>query len=460
MTEKNTSALTAISPIDGRYASKTKDLRDIFSEFGLIKYRILVELRYLCALSQCQEIKEISPFDKNTNAYLESIITHFSLIEGVHVKTIERTVNHDVKAIEYFLIEKLQKHKILRNSTHFLHFGLTSEDVNSLSYALMLTEARRLLVKKMEEVLSEILNLVVATKNTPMLSKTHGQSASPTTMSKELANVAHRLLRQIRTFKRTEILAKFSGAVGNFNAHYIAYAKVDWHSFAKNFVESLGVSYLRFATQIEPHDYIAEYFQTLGRFNTILIDFSRDIWAYISIGHFKQKMRMGEVGSSTMPHKINPIDFENAEGNLGLANALGNYFAAKLPISRWQRDLSDSTVLRNLGVCCAHSIIAYDSLLQGISKLMLDEKNLMRELDNHLEVLAEAVQTVMRRYHIAHPYEKLKALTRGEKINTKLLENFIKNLDIPEAAKKELLNLTPAKYIGDAKNFDIKVLKP
>ncbi len=460
MKEKNTSALTAISPIDGRYANKTKDLVNIFSEFGLMKYRILVELRYLCALAKCQEIKEILPFNSDTKTYLEHIISNFSLTNAKHIKNIEHTVNHDVKAIEYFLREKLQEHKILKNSTYFLHFGLTSEDVNSLSYALMLVEARRLLLKKMEEVLSAILNLVVKTKNTPMLAKTHGQPASPTTMSKELANVAHRLSRQIRTFKHTEILAKFSGAVGNFNAHYIAYAKIDWHSFAKNFVESLDISYLRFATQIEPHDYIAEYFQTLGRFNTILIDFSRDIWAYISIGHFKQKMRAGEVGSSTMPHKVNPINFENAEGNLGLANALGDYFAAKLPISRWQRDLSDSTVLRNLGVCCAHSIIAYDSLLQGISGIMLDENNLMSELNNHLEVLAEAVQTVMRRYHVAYSYEKLKIFTRGEKINKELLENFIKNLNIPEEAKKELLNLTPAKYIGDAKIFDIKALKP
>ena len=445
------SSLTAISSVDGRYGRQTAALRPIFSEFGLIRYRVIVEIRWLQALAAYEGIEEIPTLSKNAQQFLNDLIANFSETQAQRVKTIEKTTNHDVKAIEYFLKESIADMPELMEISEFFHFACTSEDINNLSYALMLKEAReQVLISQMNSVISAIKELAHRYAEIPMLARTHGQPASPTTLGKEMANVVYRLQRQLAQIAEVEILGKINGAVGNYNAHLSAYPDLDWSAFSKGFVESLGLTWNPYTTQIEPHDYIAELFDAIARFNTILLDFSRDVWSYISIGYFKQRTIAGEVGSSTMPHKVNPIDFENAEGNLGVANALFHHLASKLPISRWQRDLSDSTVLRVLGVGAAHSVIAYGSCLKGISKLEVNENALMDDLKDAWEVLAEPIQTVMRRYSIAEPYEKLKALTRGQNINKETLKAFISNLEIPEPEKQRLLEMTPASYIGNA----------
>ncbi|REL35490.1 adenylosuccinate lyase [Thalassotalea euphylliae] len=448
------SALTAISPVDGRYGSKTKALRPIFSEFGLIKYRVTVEVRWLQKLAATADITEVPAFSDEANAVLDAIVANFSEEDALRVKTIEATTNHDVKAVEYFLKEKIADNAELNAVTEFIHFACTSEDINNLSHALMLKECReQVLLPVVDEILAAVKALAVEYKTIPMMARTHGQPASPTTMGKEMANVYIRLKRQREQIAQVELLGKINGAVGNYNAHLSAYPNLDWHNFSNEFVTSLGVTWNAFTTQIEPHDYIAELFDAVARFNTILIDFDRDIWAYIALGHFKQKTVAGEIGSSTMPHKVNPIDFENSEGNLGIANALFAHLAQKLPVSRWQRDLTDSTVLRNLGVGFGHALIAYAATLKGISKLEVNEKSLADELDQNWELLAEPIQTVMRRYGIEKPYEKLKELTRGKRVNAEVMREFVANLDMPEAAKAELAELTPATYIGRAVAF-------
>lgn len=445
------SALTAVSPVDGRYGGKTAALRPYFSEFGLIHHRIIVELRWLQALAKHEKIAEVPDFSAGANAVLDSIGADFSVTDAQRVKDIERTTNHDVKAVEYFLKEKIAENSEIQAVNEFFHFACTSEDINNLSYALMLKKGRdEVLLPAMQEILQQIRQLAHANAEIPMLSRTHGQPASPTTLGKEMANVAYRLQRQYAQIADVEILGKINGAVGNYNAHMSAYPDIDWEQFASEFVTSLGLSWNPYTIQIEPHDYIAELFDAIARFNTILIDFSRDIWSYISIGHFKQKVIAGEVGSSTMPHKVNPIDFENAEGNLGIANALMAHLAQKLPVSRLQRDLTDSTVLRNLGVGLGHSLIALSSLKRGISKLEANAENMAEELDQNWEVLAEPVQTVMRRYGIEQPYEKLKELTRGQRITPEALSDFIDNLELPKQVKEDLKRLTPANYIGNA----------
>jgi len=449
MTQTLTS-LTAISPVDGRYADKCQDLRDIFSEFGLIKHRSLVEVEWLKALAAHPGIPEVSALSKDGLSVLNGIIENFSLADAERVKEIERTTNHDVKAVEYFLKEKINDHAELAAISEFFHFACTSEDINNLSYGLMLSAAREKLMPVIDDVIEKLRALAHDFAEAPMLSRTHGQPASPTTMGKELANVVARLRRQRSQIADVEILGKINGAVGNYNAHLAAYPELDWPAFSENFVRHLGLTPNAYTIQIEPHDYIAELFDAYARLNTILIDLARDVWSYIALGHFKQKVIAGEVGSSTMPHKVNPIDFENAEGNLGVANALMTHLAQKLPISRWQRDLTDSTVLRTLGVGLAHSLIAYQSLLKGLNKLEINEDNLRAELDANWEVLGEAVQTVMRRHGIEEPYEKLKALTRGQRVNAERMRAFIQELEIPEADKARLLEMTPASYIGNA----------
>lgn len=442
--------LKAISPIDGRYANKVDNFREIFSEFGLIKYRVLVEIRWLQFMNRLDGIKEVN-FGDEANAILNNIVDNFDLTSANRVKEFEATTNHDVKAVEYFIKEQFAGNIELEKVLEFVHFAATSEDINNLSHALMLGDGRVELLKSQQNIIDNITKLATDNAGVSMLSRTHGQTASPTTLGKEMANVVARLNRQIDGFKGVEIMGKFNGAVGNFNAHISAYPELDWQKVSKEFITSLGVSYNKYTTQIEPHDYIAEYFHNLNRFNSILIDFCRDIWSYISNGYFKQKTIAGEVGSSTMPHKVNPIDFENGEGNLGLAVAINNHLADKLVISRWQRDLSDSTVLRNLGVSISHSQVAYLSILKGISKLEVNHAIIAKDLDNSWEVLAEPIQTVMRRYGVENAYEKLKDLTRGtDGINKKVLQEFVKHLDIPESAKIELANLTPSKYIGCA----------
>jgi len=443
--------LTAVSPIDGRYGSKTAELRPIFSEFGLIKHRVLVEIRWLQMLAANQDIAEVPALSEPANSLLDSIIDHFSIEDAEQIKTIERTTNHDVKAVEYFLKEKIADNEELMAINEFIHFACTSEDINNLSHALMLSAARsKVILPQMHQIIDAITKLAHDLSEQPMLCRTHGQPASPSTMGKEMANIAYRLTRQYKQFANVQALGKINGAVGNYNAHISAYPELNWPEIAQNFVESLGIDFNPYTIQIEPHDYIAEYFDALARFNNILIDFNRDLWSYISLGYFKQKTIAGEVGSSTMPHKVNPIDFENSEGNLGIANALLNHLSNKLPISRWQRDLTDSTVLRNLGVGVAHSLIAYSSTIRGINKLMINEKALAEDLDNTWEILAEPIQTVMRRYGVEKPYEKLKELTRGQSITAETLKNFVATLDIPEQAKQELQSLTPANYIGNA----------
>ena len=446
------SSLTAVSPVDGRYASKTSALRPIFSEYGLIRFRVMVEVRWLQRLAAHTGIAEVAPFSAEANALLNTLAENFELAHAERVKEIERTTNHDVKAVEYLLKEQAAKLPELDKISEFIHFACTSEDINNLSHALMLREGRDgVLLPLMRQTAEAIRQLAVKFAAVPMLSRTHGQPASPTTLGKELANVVYRLERQIAQVAAVPLLGKINGAVGNYNAHLSAYPDIDWEANAKQFIEGdLGLQFNPYTTQIEPHDYIAELFDAMARFNTILIDFDRDIWGYISLGYFKQRTIAGEIGSSTMPHKVNPIDFENSEGNLGIANALLQHLASKLPISRWQRDLTDSTVLRNLGVGFAHSIMAYEATLKGISKLELNETRIAADLDACWEVLAEPIQTVMRRYAIENPYEKLKELTRGKGISPEALLTFIDGLDMPAAAKAELKLLTPANYIGNA----------
>lgn len=446
------SSLTAVSPVDGRYAGRTQALRPIFSEYGLIRFRVMVEVRWLQRLAAHPQITEVPAFSAEANAILNTLAEDFSTVHAERVKEIERTTNHDVKAIEYLLKEQAAKLPELANVSEFIHFACTSEDINNLSHALMLREGRDgVLLPLMRQIAESIRELAVRFADVPMLSRTHGQPASPTTLGKELANVVYRLERQIAQVAAVPLLGKINGAVGNYNAHISAYPDIDWEANARVFIEDeLGLGFNPYTTQIEPHDYIAELFDAIARFNTILIDFDRDIWGYISLGYFKQRTIAGEIGSSTMPHKVNPIDFENSEGNLGIANALFQHLASKLPISRWQRDLTDSTVLRNLGVGFAHSIIAYEASLKGISKLELNAQKIAAELDACWEVLAEPIQTVMRRYNIENPYEKLKELTRGKGISAEALQTFIDGLEMPAQAKAELKKLTPANYIGNA----------
>jgi len=446
-------ALTAISPIDGRYADKISQLRPIFSEYGLIRFRVQVEVRWLQALAEHEAIKEVQPFSAAAMHLLDSIVSDFSEADAQRVKDIEKTTNHDVKAVEYLLKEKIAGNVELEQVSEFIHFACTSEDINNLSYALMLKEGREVLFSQIDQCIAAIKAIATETADQPMLSRTHGQSATPTTVGKEFANVVARLQRQRQQLQQVALLGKINGAVGNYNAHAVAYPDVDWAEFAQQFVQSLGLTFNPYTIQIEPHDYIAEFFHALSRFNTILLDFDRDVWGYISLGYFKQKTIAGEVGSSTMPHKVNPIDFENSEGNLGLANAIFGFLADKLPVSRWQRDLTDSTVLRNIGVGIAHTSIAIQASLKGISKLQLNAEAIEADLDANWEVLAEPIQTVMRRYGIEKPYEKLKELTRGQRINQAQMQVFIETLAIPAEAKAELLALTPRSYIGYAQRL-------
>ncbi|MCD8548277.1 MAG: adenylosuccinate lyase [Aeromonadaceae bacterium] len=445
------SALTAVSPIDGRYGDKCTALRPIFSEFGLLRFRVEVEVRWLQHLARHAGIPEVPAFSAAADAQLDAIVANFSEADAARIKAIERTTNHDVKAVEYFLKEKVADNAELNAVSEFIHFACTSEDINNNSHGLMLKTAREAVILPVcQKLVDEVKRLAHEYRDMPMLSRTHGQPASPTTLGKEMANVAYRLERQVKQIAAVEILGKINGAVGNYNAHLSAYPNVDWHAFSEQFVTSLGLTWNPYTTQIEPHDYIAELFDAIARFNTILIDFDRDIWGYICLGHFKQRTVAGEIGSSTMPHKVNPIDFENSEGNLGLANALFDHLAAKLPISRWQRDLTDSTVLRNLGVAVGYSLIAYQATLKGISKLEANEANMVADLNSNWEVLAEPIQTVMRRYGIEKPYEKLKELTRGRRVDAEGMRQFIDTLALPDEVKAELKRLTPANYIGRA----------
>lgn len=455
------STLTALSPIDGRYSNKVDSLRPYLSEYGLIKARVIVEVRWLQALANNPEIAELAPFDSETNQFLNAIIDNFSEKDAQAVKDIEKTTNHDVKAVEYFLKNKFKNNEKLVDSLEFIHFACTSEDINNLSYALMLKDSRKIVVQTMQKIVSEIAQLAKTYANQPMLSRTHGQTASPTTLGKEMANVAYRLARQVKQIQAVELLGKINGAVGNYNAHLSAYPDVDWQKHAQKFIEGeLYLTFNPYTTQIEPHDYIAELFDAVKRFNTILIDFNRDIWQYISLGFFKQKLKEGEVGSSTMPHKVNPIDFENSEGNLGVANAMLAHLGEKLPISRMQRDLSDSTVLRNIGVGFAQSMIAYEACLKGISKLEVNPQRLLEDLHNAQEVLAEPIQTVMRRYRVENPYEKLKALTRGNAMTHAMMLDFINSDElnaVSDADKQRLRQLTPASYTGNAEQQALNI---
>lgn len=445
------SQLTAISPVDGRYGSKTAALRPIFSEYGLIRHRVLVEVRWLQHLSAQKEITEVPAFSAETQKLLNAIVDDFSQQDALRVKEIESTTNHDVKAVEYLLKEKIAGNKELEAVNEFIHFACTSEDINNLSHALMLREARdTVMLELLDKLTAALSSLAKELAEQPMLAHTHGQPASPTTVGKEMANVVYRLQRQIEQIKSVPLLGKLNGAVGNYNAHLSAYPDLNWAEISKNFIESLGLEQNPYTIQIEPHDYMAELFDAFSRFNNIVMDFDRDIWTYISMGFFKQKTIAGEVGSSTMPHKVNPIDFENSEGNIGIANAIFSHLSAKLPISRMQRDLTDSTVLRNLGVGLAHCMIAYQSTLRGISKLEVNAASLNTVLDNNWEVLAEPIQTVMRRYGIEKPYEKLKELSRGQKLTEADVKAFIEKLDIPQDAKDQLSSLTPMTYIGNA----------
>jgi adenylosuccinate lyase len=444
-------SLTAISPIDGRYAAKTESLRAIFSEYGLISHRLTVEVRWLQTLSRNIDVTEVPEFSAAADALLNSIVEKFDPAQARRIKEIESTTNHDVKAVEYYLKEQVADNAELNAVSEFIHFACTSEDINNLSHALMLKSARdQIMLPLVNQVLDMINDLAHKYAAVPMMSRTHGQPATPTTLGKEFANVVHRMRRQLQQIEAVEMLGKFNGAVGNYNAHLSAYPDLDWPAISRQFVESMGLDWNPYTTQIEPHDYIAELFDALARLNTIMIDFSRDSWSYISIGYFKQKAVAGEVGSSTMPHKVNPIDFENAEGNLGIANALLTHLAQKLPVSRWQRDLTDSTVLRNLGTGIGHILIALDSLKRGIGKLEVNTDAIAADLEHNWEILAEPIQTVMRRYGVEQPYEKLKTLTRGQKIDAQAVREFVEALEIPAAAKQQLIKLTPAGYIGNA----------
>ncbi|MEQ5125681.1 adenylosuccinate lyase [Providencia alcalifaciens] len=448
------SSLTAVSPIDGRYGDKVSALRTIFSEFGLLKFRVQVEVRWLQKLAATAQIKEVPSFDANAIAYLDEIVANFCEKDAMRIKEIERTTNHDVKAVEYFLKEKVAHIPALHAVSEFIHFACTSEDINNLSHALMLKTAReKVLLPQWRQIIDKVKAMAHEYRTLPLLSRTHGQPATPSTIGKEFANVAYRLERQFRQLEQVEILGKINGAVGNYNAHIAAYPEVNWHEFSETFVTSLGIQWNPFTTQIEPHDYIAELFDCVARFNTIVLDFDRDIWGYVALNHFKQKTIAGEIGSSTMPHKVNPIDFENSEGNLGLANAVLGHLASKLPVSRWQRDLTDSTVLRNLGVGLGYALIAYQSTMKGLNKLEVNEQHLLDELDQNWEVLAEPIQTVMRRYGIEKPYEKLKELTRGKRVTAEGMKQFIDGLELPESEKERLKAMTPANYIGYAVNF-------
>lgn len=445
------SELTAITPIDGRYASKTQALREIFSEFGLLKYRVEVEVKWLDLLAGCADIEEVPTFSQQASTALHSISEHFDLQDAQRIKDIEKSTNHDVKAVEYFIKEKLADNDELNQVKEFVHFACTSEDINNLSHGLMLKAARdNVLLPYCDQLIAALKQLACEHKTVPMMARTHGQPASPTTLGKEMANVMIRLERQRQQIAAVPLLGKINGAVGNYNAHLSAYPNTDWRGMSEAFVSDLGLTWNPYTTQIEPHDYIAELFDAIARFNTILLDFDRDIWGYIALGHFSQKTLPGEIGSSTMPHKVNPIDFENSEGNLGLANALFAHLASKLPVSRWQRDLTDSTVLRNLGVAMGYSLIAYQASLKGISKLQVNQASLNAELNDNWELLAEPIQTVMRRYGIDRPYERLKELTRGKKVNQHIIAEFIDGLALPDSVKQELKALTPANYIGNA----------
>jgi adenylosuccinate lyase len=451
MTKVSLSPLTAVSPIDGRYGAKTDMLRTVFSEYGLIRYRVLVEVRWLQHLAANPAIVEVAPFSKDATALLNGLVDNFTIEHAERVKEIERTTNHDVKAVEYLIKETIADNAELLAVSEFVHFACTSEDINNLSHALMLKEGRDdIVVPALQAIHGQLTAMAVEFADVAMLARTHGQTASPTTVGKEMANVAYRLQRQLVSITAVPLLGKINGAVGNYNAHISAYPDLDWPAISQAFIESLGLEFNPYTTQIEPHDYMAELFDGLARSNTILIDFARDIWGYISLGYFKQKTIAGEVGSSTMPHKVNPIDFENAEGNLGIANALYGHLSAKLPVSRWQRDLTDSTVLRNMGVGLGYSMIAYASLDKGIGKLQLNKERLGVDLDAAWEVLAEPIQTVMRRYGIEEPYEKLKALTRGNVMDQATIQGFIDTLEIPQEAKTALKAMTPASYIGNA----------
>ena len=444
--------LNALSPLDGRYQTKLDSLRPYFSEYALIKHRAWVEVEWLKALAAEPSLKEIAAFGVDTIKELDSAIASFSEVDAMQVKAIEARTNHDVKALEYWLKEKFDGNPEIKAASEFIHFACTSEDINNLSHGLMLKTARdNVMLPFLSELMARLSELSHQLAGQPMLARTHGQTASPTTMGKEMANVVYRLQRQQKQLTENEILGKINGAVGNFNAHLSAYPDFDWASFAEKFVRHLGLTYNPMTIQIEPHDYMAELYDTLARINTILIDLNRDIWGYISVGYFKQKVKAGEIGSSTMPHKVNPIDFENSEGNLGLANAVLRHMAEKLPISRWQRDLTDSTVLRNMGVAFGYTLLGYDSCLRGLNKLEINPAKLAEDLDNSWEVLAEPIQTVMRRFGIANPYEQLKELTRGKGgINKASLHAFINELAIPNEAKQGLLAMTPASYIGKA----------
>lgn len=442
--------LTALSPLDGRYASKVTPLREIFSEFGLIQRRVTVEIHWLRELANRPGIDEVPPLSPEANSLLQDLLDNFSLADAQRIKAIESTTNHDVKAVEYFLKEKCQALPELAHISEFIHFACTSEDINNLSHGLMVKDGLAALLPLMMDIEARLVHLATTYADLPMLSRTHGQTASPTTLGKEMANVAARLRRQRQQLGKIELLGKINGAVGNYNAHSVTYPDINWSDVAQSVVGSLGLTWNPFTTQIEPHDYMAEIFDAVARFNTILIDFNRDVWGYISLGYFKQKTVAGEVGSSTMPHKVNPIDFENSEGNLGLANAVLKHLAEKLPISRWQRDLTDSTVLRNMGVGFGYSMLAFESALKGIGKLEVNEAKLAEDLDDAWEVLAEPIQTVMRRYGIPEPYEKLKALTRGQAITRDVLQAFIGQLALPDSAKEALLAMTPATYVGTA----------
>jgi len=443
-------ALTAISPLDGRYGGKVSSLRDVFSEYGLIKRRVQVEVRWLQSLSALESISEIPSLSPAATAQLDSLVDSFSTDDAEAIKAIEATTNHDVKAVEYFLKRAIADNEELAAVSEFIHFACTSEDINNLSHGLMLRDGLTVLTAAMDRIITALEDLALREANQAMLSRTHGQTASPTTLGKELANTVARLKRQRHQLARMTPLGKINGAVGNYNAHLVTYPDVDWQRHAEQFVTSLGLGFNPYTTQIEPHDYMAEMFDAIARFNTVLIDFNRDVWSYISLGYFKQKTVAGEVGSSTMPHKVNPIDFENSEGNLGLANAVLNHMAQKLPISRWQRDLTDSTVLRNMGIGFAYALLAYESALKGIGKLETNPARLQDDLAASWEVLAEPIQTVMRRYGIPEPYEKLKALTRGQAITRDALAAFVAALDLPEDARQALLALTPGDYVGNA----------
>jgi adenylosuccinate lyase len=447
----NLTSLTAISPIDGRYADKTYALRPYFSEFGLIHYRVLVEIRWLMMLAAHPGIPEVPPLSAEARTRLQQIADNFDIEAAQRVKNIEDTTNHDVKAIEYFLKEKIGHNPELEKIKEFIHFACTSEDINNLAYALMLRDARaQVLLPTLDKAIATLATLAHRYADQPMLSRTHGQPATPTTLGKEIAVFVQRLRRQREQFANVVILGKINGAVGNYSAHYAAYPDVDWPGLAAQLITDLELAQSPATTQIEPHDFVAEYFHALSRANTILIDFCRDVWGYISLGYFKQKLVAGEVGSSTMPHKVNPIDFENAEGNFGMANAIFGFLTEKLPVSRWQRDLTDSTVLRNLGVGVAHTHVAFQSLLRGLGKLEADAWKIGRDLDDNWEVLAEAIQTVMRRHGLPEPYEQLKRLTRGQKLGRDAIRGFVESLQLPETDKQRLLAMTPAAYIGNA----------